>query len=218
VRPIKHIQHGEIYMGWSLGRRRAHSAILVFSVFMAIALVACSGETVVVVQSDSHSGSESTAVETSNADISLGDISCGIVSNAEISSIVGVGNAEQPVVATGAVSGDNLHCGWTSGGSRDVPDHSDLGLSDAIVNVVMMPISAPGTMDNHKLVEGFSLDNDPNGTLPEYGEGAFQTGFGALMRISGDYVIEVAVVLDRTAGDLEAAKALSELVDSRLRE
>jgi hypothetical protein len=202
-------------MGWSLGTRRTYSAILVLSVFMVFALAACSsGETVVVVQSDSGSGS--TAVETSNADVSLGDISCGIVSNAEITSIVGVGNADQAVVATGSVVGDNLHCGWSSGGSRDIPGHSNLGISDALVNVIMMPISAPETMENHKLVEGFSLDNDPNGTFPEYGEGAFQTGFGALMRISGDYVIEVSVILDRTAGDLEAAKTLSELVDSRL--
>ena len=127
-----------------------------------------------------------------------------------------VGNDEQLVVATGAVNSDNLHCGWSSSGSRNIPDRTNLGLSDAHVTVTLMPIAGLTTLDDHKLVKEISLENDPNAALPEYGEGAFRTGFGALMRVSGDYVIEVAVVVDRTDEDLAVAKALSELVSSRL--
>ena len=157
-------------------------------------------------------------MSTSSSDVSLGDIACNIVSLDEIISVVGVGNEEQGVLSTGAVNGDNLHCGWNSNGSRNIPNRTNLSLPAAHVTVTMMPITAPGTMDNHKLVEGFSLDNDPDAALPEYGKGAFRTGFGSLMRISGDYVVEGTVVMDMTDEDLAAAKALSELVDSRLTE
>lgn len=210
-------------MGWIYLRRRLSPAIFVISLFAVIGFAACSGETVIVVESDAsdrsgdiNSDSSGDRESTSNADVSLGDISCGIVSNEEIISVVGVGNAEQAVIATGSVNGENLHCGWSSRGSRDVPNRTNLGLSDALVTVTLMPISAPDTLSNHKFVEEISIENDPDAALPEYGEGAFRTGFGALMRISGDYVMEVMVILDRTDDDLAAAKALSELVDSRL--
>ena len=213
-------------MGWLLGKRRTSSVILVISIFLMLGLVACSSKaTVVVDRSDSgnlsgNTGSGSNAggevVHSPSSSVSLGDISCEIVSVEEIISIVGVGNDEQSVESTGAVNGDNLHCGWNSNGSRDVPNRTNLGISAAHVAVILMPISAPNTLDEHKLVEGFSLKNDPDAALPEYGEGAFRTGFGALMRMSGDYVFEVSVIVDRTDGDLAAAKALSELVHSRL--
>ena len=164
----------------------------------------------------SGSNTDGEFVQSSSSDVSLGDVSCNIVSVDEIISIVGVGNDEQLVVATGAVNGDNLHCGWSSNGSRNIPNRNNLSLSDAHVTVTMMPIAGTSALDDHKLAKGFSLDNDPDAALPEYGEEAFRTGFGALMRISGDYVIEVAVIVDRTDEDLAVAKALSELVSSRL--
>ena len=217
VRSSKNIMHGAIDMGWLLNMRKTNLAILVISAFMVFGIVACSGgETVIIVQSDSSD--DSASVSTSSSDVSLGDIACNIVSLDEIISVVGVGNEEQGVLSTGAVNGDNLHCGWNSNGSRNIPNRTNLSLPAAHVTVTMMPITAPGTMDNHKLVEGFSLDNDPDAALPEYGKGAFRTGFGSLMRISGDYVVEVTVVMDMTDEDLAAAKALSELVDSRLTE
>ena len=119
-------------------------------------------------------------------------------------------------MATGAVNGDNLHCGWSSNGSRNIPNRNNLSLSDAHVTVTLMPVSGATTLDDHKLAEKFSLENDPNAAFPEYGQGAFRTGFGTLMRVSADYVFEVAVVIDRTDEDLAVAKALSELVSSRL--
>jgi len=80
----------------------------------------------------------------------------------------------------------------------------------------MMPIAGPEDLDAHMVRKEVNLENDPNAALPEYGEGAFRTGFGALQRVSGDYIFEVAVVIDRTDEDLAVAKALSELVSSRL--
>ena len=213
-------------MGWLLGTRRTSSAILVLSVFLVLGLVGCSSKaTVIIDRSDSGnlSGDTESAsntggefVQSSSSDVSLGDISCEIVSVDEIISIVGVGNDEQLVVATGAVNRPNLHCGWSSNGSRNIPNRNNLSLSDAHVTVTFIPIAAPNTLDEHQLVKEISLKNDPDGAFPEYGEGAFRTGFGALMRVSGDYVIEVTVVIDRTDEDFAVAKALSELVSSRL--
>jgi hypothetical protein len=213
-------------MGWPPTTRRTNSAILVFAVFLVFGLVACSsGETVIIVQSDSSNlsddaGSTSNAdgelVQSPSSDVSLGDISCEIVSVEEIISIVGIGSDERFVVPTGAVNGDNLHCGWSSGGSRNAPIRTNLGLSDALVTVMFIPIEGPEDLDAHMVRKEVNLDNDPNGAFPEYGEGAFRTGFGALKRVSGDYIFEVMVIIDRTDEDLAVAKALSELVDSRL--
>ena len=203
-------------MVWLLGTRRAYSAILVFSVFLVLGLVACSGETVIVVQSDLSDGIGTGSSESS--DVSLGDVACNIVSIEEISSVVGVGNGEQPVLSTGAVNDGNLHCGWSSNGSRNIPNRNNLSLSDAHVTVTMMPIEGPEDLDEHMSIKEMSLGNDPDAALPEYGEGGYRSGFGAVARISGDYRVEVMVIVDRSDEDLTVAKALSELVNSRLEE
>jgi hypothetical protein len=168
--------------------------------------------------SDTGSGSstDNEFVQSISSNVSLGDISCEIVSADEIISIVGVGNDEQLVVATGAVNAGNLHCGWSSNGSRNIPNRNNLSLSDAHVTVTMMPIAGPEDLDAHMFRKEVNLENDPNAALPEYGDGAFRTGFGALKRVSGDYIFEVTVVIDRTDEDLAVANALSELVSSRL--
>ena len=168
--------------------------------------------------SDTGSGSstDNEFVQSISSNVSLGDISCEIVSADEIISIVGVGNDEQLVVATGAVNAGNLHCGWSSNGSRNIPNRNNLSLSDAHVTVTMMAIAGPEDLDAHMFRKEVNLENDPNAALPEYGDGAFRTGFGALKRVSGDYIFEVTVVIDRTDEDLAVANALSELVSSRV--
>jgi len=198
---------------------RMSSAILVFSVFMVLALAACSGETVIIVQSDSSDLSDGIGSGSSeSSDVSLGDIACNIVSLDEIISIVGVGNDEQGVLSAGAVNAGNLHCGWRSNGSRNIPNRNNLSLSDAHVTVTMMPISGPEDLAEHMSIKEMSLGNDPDAALPEYGEGGYRSGFGAVARISGDYRVEVMVIIDRTDEDIAVAKALSELVHSRLEE
>jgi len=213
-------------MDWLLSTHRTKSAILVFSVFLLIGLVACSSAEIVITDqsssgnssndTDSTSNTDSDLPSSSSSDASLGDVACNIVSTDEIISIVGVGNDEQRVETTGAVTLDNLYCEWSSKGSRNVPNQGDQGLSDALVTVRWMPITGPKDLDDHMLRKEINLENDPNAALPEYGEGAFRTGFGALKRVNGSYIFEVMVIIDRTDGDLAAAKALSELINSRL--
>ena len=225
VRSIKNILHEANLMGRLLSTSLTNSEILVISVFLVLGLVACSSTKTVTIGSgsehqsgDTGSGSNTDGefVQSSSSDVSLGDVACNIVSVDEIISVVGVGNDEQLVVATGAVNGDNLHCGLSSNGSRNIPNRNNLSLSDAHVTVTMMPIAGPEDLDAHMVRKEVNLENDPNAALPEYGEGAFRTGFGALKRVSGDYIFEVTVVIDRTDEDLAVAKALSELVSSRL--
>ena len=83
-------------MGWLLGTRRTNSAILMFSVFLVLGLVACtSTKTVTIDRSGSGTGSSGTGsstdgefVQSVSSDVSLGDISCEIVSVDEIISVV----------------------------------------------------------------------------------------------------------------------------------
>jgi hypothetical protein len=199
---------------------------LFLAVFLVFGLVACSSSEPVITNqqslddvsdnTDLASNSGGDLASSSVFDGSLADISCDIVSEDEIISVVGIGNDDEPVESTVTVNFDNLHCGWSSGGSRNVRDRSSVNLSDAVATVMMMPITSPADLDDHMFMKQISLENDPNAALPEFGDGAFRTGFGALMRVSGSYIIEVMVIVDMTEGDLEAAKALSELIVSRL--
>jgi|APSaa5957512535_1039671.scaffolds.fasta_scaffold162401_2 hypothetical protein len=190
---------------------------------LTIGMLACSSEPsdVVVEQpanispgSDSSGTGQSVASAVSMAKIG---VLCGVVSTDEVRSITGIGQPDKPVSAVDSSAFEYiLACDWGADEKGYVFDRSNVVLAGELVSVAITRLASDEVLEDHIFFSGSTFEDDPEAPISEFGDGAYRTAVGGLTRVQGMFVVDVNVLVNNADSDFEAAKALSELIVSRL--
>ena len=202
-------------MRWMLVVRRGALLLLIS---LMIGMLACSSEPseVVVEQPANISPSSGQIVATAVSVAKVG-VFCGIVSTDEVVSITGIGQPDKPVSAVDSSAFEYiLSCDWAADEKGYVFDRSNVVLAGYLVNVAITRLASDEVLKDYLVSSESTFKDDPEAPIPEFGEGAYRTARGGLTRVHGMFVLDVSTRVDHADSDFEAAKALSELIVSRL--
>ena len=199
---------------------------LLLSIILAIGtfgMVACSSEPSEVIaeqpanispSSDSSDTGQSVGPAVSVAKIG---VLWGVVSTDEVRSITGIRQPDKPVSVVDSSAFEYiLACDWGSDEKGYVLDRSNVVLAGELVSVAITRLASNEVLADHIFFSDSIFEDDPEAPIPEFGEGDYHTAIGGLTRVHGMFVLDVNVLIKQNEDDFEAAKALSELIVSRL--
>jgi len=196
---------------------------LLFSISLAIVMLACSSEPTEVAAEQpaniSPGSATSGAGQIAATAVSVAKVGvfCGIVSTDEVRSITGIGQPDKPVSAVDSSAFEYiLSCDWAADEMGYVFNRRNVVLAGYLVNVAITRLASTEALEDYLVSTDLTFEDDPEAPIPEFGEGAYRTAKGGLTRVQGVFVVDVSVRVDHADSDFDAAKTLSDLVVSRL--
>lgn len=192
-------------------------------IFLTIGMLACSSEpTEVAVEQPANISPGTTSsvadqiVPTAVSVANVG-VFCGIVSTDEVRSITGIGEPDKPVSAVDSSAfAFILSCDWAADELGYVFDRSNVVLAGYLVSVAISRLDSDDDLEDYLISLDSTFEDDPEASIPEFGDGAYRTARGGLTRVHDMFVVDVSARVDNADSDFEAAKELSGLVVSRL--
>ena len=196
---------------------------LFFSISLMIVMLACSSESTEVASEQpaniSPGSASSGAGQIAATAVSVAKVGvfCGIVSTDDVRLITGIGQPDKPVSAVDSSAFEYiLSCDWAADEKGYVFNRRNVVLAGYLVNVAIMRLTSDEILEDYLASSDLEFEDDPEAFIPEFGEGSYRTARGGLTRVHGMFVVDVSVRVDHADSDFEAAKALSDLVVSRL--